>query len=72
MGNYVERSTIRTNMGPLYVILYVWCDKDGAMDSFLRKLWTSSVCNRHMGNSAGDIGPLKGIILATFGSKGAN
>ena len=45
MDNYVERSSLGTNMGPLYMILCVWRDKYGAMDSFLWKLWASSVCN---------------------------
>ena len=31
MNNYVERSSLGTIMGPLYMIPHVWCDKDGAM-----------------------------------------
>ena len=44
MGNYAERSSFGENMGPLFMVLHVWCDKDGAMDGFLWKLWASSMC----------------------------
>ena len=54
MGNYAQRSSFRTLMGPLYMIPRVWCDKDGAMVSFLWKLWASSyVCDGHIGRLCG-------------------
>ena len=46
MGNYAQRSSFGTIMGPLYMIPRVWCDKDGAMVSFLWKLWASSNVRR--------------------------
>ena len=70
MDNYAERSSLGTIMGPLYMIPCVWHEKDGAMESFLWKLWAS--LTDMADNFAGRIGPLEGSILAIFGSKGAN
>ena len=49
LANYAERSSLGTIMGPIDMIPCVWHDKDGAMDSFLWKLWASSMCNGHVG-----------------------
>ena len=50
MDNYVERSSLGTIMGLLYMFFCVWHDKDGAMFSFLWKLWASSVWGGHVGS----------------------
>ena len=53
MESYAEKSSLGTIMGPLDMIPRVWCDKDGAMDSFLWKLWASLVCDGHVGRVCG-------------------
>ena len=45
VGNYAKKTSFWTIMGPLYMTRYVCHDEDRDMDSFLRKLYASLVCN---------------------------
>ena len=66
MDNYAERSSLGTITGPLYIILRVWHDKDGAMVSLLWKLWASSMCGGHVGSDYGQSWPFELILRRPF------